>query len=256
MLTFDNQNLHFLVNNEPVLLTQQEINEMNSLEWWHSIPFAPGIVSKGLALGTDFITPYYLDTIDFKNKSVLDIGCWDGFQLFYAEAHGASRVVGVDDLSQRHMGDRARMFAKEKLRSRVEFVDISVYDLCPKYLGGFDIVMMFGVLYHLVHPMLGIEKACSVCKEEFLLSTHFVQTDTDVPLCLLYPTNELAEDKTNWSGPNRSWILKALEIQGFSVEKDQQYHGDRIAVYARRQANQHSKNRMLNASRDDTLMKK
>jgi tRNA (mo5U34)-methyltransferase len=184
---------------------------------------------------TQFIPLYQLDKIDFRGKSVLDIGCWDGFQSFYAESQGAARVVGADDLSQRHMGQNAREFAKEKLKSRVEFLNINVYDLSPKYLGQFDIVMMFGVLYHLIHPMLGIEKACSVCKQDFLMTTHFVDMPgTDIPLCLLYPGNELAGDNSNWSGPNKPWIEKSLLIQGFEFHQVNTYHNDRISVHAKR----------------------
>jgi tRNA (mo5U34)-methyltransferase len=243
MLSFDSQKLHFLVDGAPVNLSPSEIAEMNESEWWHSIPFSPTVKPKAFCDPTQFISLYQLDRIDFTGKTVLDIGCWDGFQAFYAESRGAQRVVGADDCSQRHFGSRSREFAKKKLRSKVEFIDVNVYDLSPKYLGEFDIVMMFGVLYHLIHPMLGIEKACSICKGEFLFTSHFVDTPAvDLPICFLYPGGELEGDPTNWSGPNRAWIEHAFSIQGFRTEQILTYHVDRISLYAKRvsQARLHS----------------
>ena len=32
----------------------------------------------------------------FKNKTVLDVGAWDGIYSFYAEEHGASSVTALD----------------------------------------------------------------------------------------------------------------------------------------------------------------
>ncbi len=254
MLGFNSQEGHFLWEGAPIQLSESEKREMDSMNWWASIPFAPDTRPNAQCNPVDYLPLYHLDKIDFKGKSYLDIGCWDGFQCFYAEAMGASRVVGVDDLSQRHMGPDARTFAKEKLHSNVEFLDLNVYDLSPKYLGSFDIVSMFGVLYHLVHPMLGIEKAAGVCKNTFLLSSHFISTDTEVPLCVLYPNKELADDASNWTGANRSWILEAIRIQGFEPQIDHVYHGDRISVLSERVDNAHAKNTMLNAHRDASLM--
>ena len=231
MLTFDDRRGCFMVDGAPIILSESDTAEMNSMEWWHSIPFG-GVRPKAVCDPVMFIPLYLMDRIDFRGKSVLDIGCWDGFQCFYAEAKGASRVVGLDDPSQRHMTIRPREFAKRKLQSKVEFVDLNVYDLTPERLGTFDIVSMFGVLYHLKHPMLGMERACGVCKGEFLLSTHFVALDTDIPVCLLYPGAELCNDHTNWSGPNIPWVESALKMQGFQPKHRHEYHRDRVCVYA------------------------
>ena len=254
MLSFDQIHKCFLVDGSPVILTYDEFDKMNSMQWWHSIPFAPTVRSNGFCIATDFIPHYLLNTIDFRGKSVLDIGCWDGFQLFYAESQGASRVVGVDDLSQRHGGEQARDFARRHLKSKVEFVNMSVYDLTPKNIGTFDIVMMFGVLYHLIHPLLGIEKACGVCKSDFLMSSHFIPSTDTSPWCMLYPGEELAGDKTNWSGPNRSWIKHALEIQSFKSICENEYPVNCVTVHSAREKNHHSTNTILNSHRNTELI--
>jgi len=256
MLTYDEQGKHFQVDGNPVELSPQEIEVMNSYEWRHAIPFAPGVAPQAFCDNpTDYIQHYMLDKIDFKGKSVLDIGCWDGFQLFYAESQGASKVVGVDKLDQRHMNGGAREFAARKLESTVEFHDINVYDLNPDVIGTFDIVMMFGVLYHLVHPMLGIEKACGVCKSELLLASHVLLDDDELPFCMLYPNDELERDHSNWTGPSKTWVLQALAINGFVTSKGNTYTTDRATFYAQRRPTHHIANKMLNSHRDTSLMK-
>ena len=41
-----------------------------------------------------------LDKIDFAGKTVLDLGCWDGYWSFYAERRGAKHVLATDDRTQ------------------------------------------------------------------------------------------------------------------------------------------------------------
>ncbi|MCB0344116.1 MAG: DUF1698 domain-containing protein [Bdellovibrionales bacterium] len=255
MLSFNSSAKHFLLDGAPIELSPEELTEMNSMRWWHQIPFAPGVKSNGFSDGVRHISDYLLDEVDFKGKSVADIGCWDGFQLFFAEAHGARKVVGIDDLSQRHSGDNAREFAKRKLQSEVEFLDSNVYHLSPATHGAYDMVMMFGVIYHLVYPMLGIEKACSIARNEILFATHYIESKPEVPpFCILYENGELEGDMSNWSGPNLAWLEAALAIQGFEIVKAHRYFNDRITIHAKRVENQHTQNSRLNTVRDTTMI--
>ena len=66
--------------------------------WWHSIDLGHEAVTKG------FKTPetlrYELESLrlpDLRDKTVLDIGAWDGFFSFEAERRGAKHL-----LSQNH----------------------------------------------------------------------------------------------------------------------------------------------------------
>ena len=71
-----------------------------------------------------------LDKIDFRDKTVLDIGCWDGFWSFYAEQRGAKRVLATDDSAQNWAGEAGFFLAKELLKSTVECnLRLSVYEL-------------------------------------------------------------------------------------------------------------------------------
>ena len=65
--------------------------------WWHSIDLGQGVVTKGAK--TPETLRYELESLglpDLRDKTVLDIGAWDGFFSFEAERRGARRVVALD----------------------------------------------------------------------------------------------------------------------------------------------------------------
>src|SRR5262245_8319886 len=53
-----------------------------------------------------------LGRIDFRGKTVLDIGCWDGYWSFYAERRGARSVLASDDASQNWAGSKGLLLAR------------------------------------------------------------------------------------------------------------------------------------------------
>ena len=77
---------------------------------------------------------------------VLDVGTYDGYFAFECERRGAN-VVAIDI----HPEDcRCFALAKRLLGSRVQYHQMSVYDLREEALGGpFDLVLFLGVYYHL-----------------------------------------------------------------------------------------------------------
>ena len=92
--------------------------------------------------------------------------------------------------------------AREALNSRVEDVDIDVMDLSPERVGTFDIVLFLGVLYHLKHPLLALERVASVTRQLLILETVVDMVGIRRPAAAFYPATELSGDPTNWWGPN------------------------------------------------------
>src|SRR5205085_3266049 len=105
---------------------------------------------------------------DLSGARVLDIGCWDGFYSFEAERRGA-RVTSVDCWRPENF-----FKAKAALGSSAEFHELSVYDVTKERLGVFDIVFLLGVLYHLRHPLLGLEQVCEVTRDFAIIESHVV----------------------------------------------------------------------------------
>ena len=188
--------------------------------WFHTIDLGNGVVTRGVDK-----TPRKLKGIDLPDdltgKSVLDIGAWDGFFSFEAERRGASRVVAADFHSWSDSGGSwgakaGFELAREALDSKVEDVHVDVMELSPDAVGGtFDVVLFLGVLYHLEHPLLALERVASVTRSCLILETLIDMTFTRRPAAAFYPSDEHL-NWSNWWGPNAPAVVGMLKVAGFS----------------------------------------
>ena len=81
---------------EKTVYNKAELEEMaESVSfWWHSIDLGHGVVTKGFK--TPETLQYELESLrlpDLRDKTVLDIGAWDGFFSFEAERRGAKHLI-------------------------------------------------------------------------------------------------------------------------------------------------------------------
>jgi tRNA (mo5U34)-methyltransferase len=97
------------------------------------------------------------------------------------------------------------------LRSKVEDREIDVLDLSPQSVGTFDVVLFLGVLYHMRHPLLAIERVASVCRELLVLETETAGMWTS------YPSMRYFLDDDDWCAPNLAWLHRALGDVGFKT---------------------------------------
>ncbi|MBB4003063.1 DUF1698 domain-containing protein [Aurantimonas endophytica] len=198
---------------------QQLAAQVNALPWHHQIDFGNGILSPGkapISLFREQAEIYFRDII--TGKSFLDIGCWDGFNSFEARRRGASRVLAADHFawSDQCWGDRASFeLARKHLAPEVEAIDIDLPDMTPDTVGRFDVVLFAGVFYHLRHPFLVLENIARLSKEWLIIETHMDAANVPQPAMIFYPTTELANDPTNWWGPNRACVEAMLRDVGF-----------------------------------------
>jgi tRNA (mo5U34)-methyltransferase len=195
----------------------QSPNSIAAITWFHRIDLGDGIVTPGVE-----DTPAKLPTFGIPERldglSVLDIGAWDGFFSFEAERRGARRVLATDRFcwGGGGWGTKAGFdLAHRILGSKVEDKRIDVLDLSPEAVGVFDLVFFFGVLYHMRHPLLALERVASVTKEQLILETHLDMLDCDRPAMAFYPGSEMAQDSTNWCGPNPPMVEAMLKTVGF-----------------------------------------
>ena len=65
-------------------------------QWWfHSVDLGDGLVTRGIATENEVLrAPGAIPSV--VDKTVLDIGAWDGKYSFEAERAGAARVVALD----------------------------------------------------------------------------------------------------------------------------------------------------------------
>jgi tRNA (mo5U34)-methyltransferase len=106
--------------------------------------------------------------------------------------------------------------ARRVLGSTVEDRDVDVLDLSPSTVGVFDLVLCLGVLYHMKHPLLALERVASVCRDRLILWTQIDLAHLDRPAAAFYPEAELNNDPTNWWGPNPAAVIGMLKTVGFS----------------------------------------
>jgi tRNA (mo5U34)-methyltransferase len=156
---------------------------------------------------------------DLSGKTVLDVGAWDGYFSFEFERRGAKRVLAVDAWSGPHSLD-AFLLAREAMNSKVEYQRLDAHYLSPEAIGTFDIVFCAGVLYHLPHPLLGLERIRSLTGNELILETSSLipAFHESTPLITFFPGDaEASKFEWNHGGfPTRDWVSHALTAAGFA----------------------------------------
>jgi tRNA (mo5U34)-methyltransferase len=187
--------------------------------WWHSFELPDGTLILGVcgvASLKNRIEQFPIPQ-DLRGKRVLDIGAWDGWFSFEMERRGAE-VLAIDNW------DNPRFHqARAMLNSRVEYRQMDMYELTPERVGRFDIVLFLGVLYHLKHPLLALERVCALTTElaavdSFILrEEHRPGEEVDQrPVMEFYETNEFGGQTDNWVGPSLACLQAFCRTAGFA----------------------------------------
>jgi tRNA (mo5U34)-methyltransferase len=212
--------------------------------WHHIMRFPHGIVSPGVYDPRELFS--FLELPDLHGKRVLDVGTRDGFFAFECEHRGAE-VVAIDYTRMELTGFEA---AKKIYDSKVEYIQANVYDLTLDRLGTFDIVLFLGVLYHLRHPLLALDRLRPLCRsclivESLVCNTRvFTGFETgeplatlaprlvDTPLAQFLPVGGYHTDATNKWVPNVAGLRALLADAQFDPSPARTW-GDRALVHAR-----------------------
>jgi len=218
---------------------------VDSVPYWHHIMrFPQGIVSPGVYDPRELFS--FLELPDLRGKRVLDVGTRDGYFAFECERRGAA-VVAVDYAKEELTGFGV---AKEIYGSKAEYVQANVYDLSPDQLGTFDVVLFLGVLYHLRHPLLALDRLRPLCRDLLIVESlvcdarFFTGFETGEPLARLaprlageplaqfLPVGRYHSDSTNKWVPNVAG-LRALLADALFDPSPARTWGDRALVHAR-----------------------
>ncbi|GAB1470988.1 hypothetical protein MASR2M66_18660 [Chloroflexota bacterium] len=159
--------------------------------WYHCFGYE-GLVSNGTYDVANYMKYYGFDST-YSGKTVLDVGCSDGYFSVWMKQHGAERVLGVDSnkydgslafapsiaFKQPHEEKYAQyaddyakfrplyekyglnnsnklLFMTRLMGLDIEFCNGSIYNLSP--FGEFDLVMCNDLLEHLRDPITAIEQ--------------------------------------------------------------------------------------------------
>jgi tRNA (mo5U34)-methyltransferase len=228
--------------------------------WYHAIDLGDGVVTPGRP-GWDLDS---LGAPALEDKTVLDIGAWDGYYSFEAERRGASRVVALDhyvwslDLEawERHQrdslaegvpplpaheapglwqpetlpGKRGFDLARRALDSSVEAVVADFMEIDLDSLGRFDVVLFLEVLYHLENPLAAMRRLYEVTGGLAVIETEAIHLPGagERAIWEFFEGASLERDPSNWWAPNVPALLAMCRAAGFSearVVADTWEHG-------------------------------
>jgi len=187
--------------------------------WWHSFELPDGRTIEGVndVPGLKNRIGQFPIPSDLSGKRVLDIGAWDGWFSFEMERRGAE-VVAVDCWDN----DRFR-YIHHELHSRVDYRVLDLYELDPNVIGRFDIVLFLGVLYHLKHPLLALEKVCALTTDLAAVDSYVVTESLTrkgrkegAPVMEFYEVDEFGGQFDNWVGPNVECLVAFCRTAGFA----------------------------------------
>jgi tRNA (mo5U34)-methyltransferase len=156
----------------------------DSLKPWGHLMYVQGVPTKTESKwGEPIEYPVMLwDKIkpllpDLRGKTVLDVGCNDGFFAFECRRLGASRVMGIegDSLAIKH----ANLVNGLLGLGDIDFKHMTVYDI-DSSLGAFNVTLFLGVLYHLKSPMLVLEKLSSITSETIIVDSAIRNSMVDI----------------------------------------------------------------------------
>ena len=204
-----------LANNPEFLEHAQGwVKEISKKTCYHTLELPGGQILPGI-IPVDALRAR-LDALqipaDLTGKRVLDAGAASGWNSFELERRGAD-VVAVDCVDYPEL-----RLAKTALQSRVDYRILDIDELSPAIVGTFDYVLFLGVLYHVRHPLLSLEKICAITRETAFVES-FVTDSAEAPndACSMefYETDELGGQIDNWFGPTTKCLLALCRSAGF-----------------------------------------
>lgn len=221
-----------------------------NIGWFHSIELRDGIKSPGSRGWENRCDKFRYDE-RLVGKTVLDIGAMEGGDTFAAESSGALDVTAYDvdnylqydlglnaawdDVVERYL--EAKKYGKDKeweflnskrfgfefcknvRRSKAKRKSGTVYDLSPDIHGKFDVVFCYGLLYHVRHPILVIDKLFEMCNEMAFINTQIYTGYASNSETVLFFNDKWRGSYSNWFVPTQTSFLDMVSSSGFkSVE--------------------------------------
>ncbi|HYP15093.1 MAG TPA: methyltransferase domain-containing protein [Bryobacteraceae bacterium] len=200
-------------------LTRDQVARIEQDTWYHEIELPGGTRTKGLITHEALLRRFDSFGIpsDLRGKRVLDIGAATGWCSFECERRGAE-VVAVDCVEYEDF-----RIAHKLLNSKASYEILDIEEMTPERLGLFDYVLFFGVLYHLRHPLLGLERVCSLTTEtafveSFVCDSHLAEPERSINSTYMefYEVDQLGGQIDNWIGPTTNCLMALCRSAGFA----------------------------------------
>jgi tRNA (mo5U34)-methyltransferase len=193
--------------------------------WFHTFALAPGLYTPGVARDHGYRMSI-LDRDRFAGRSVLDVGAFDGFYSFLAEAQGARRVVAVDNEQYvdwvrarfgvlleggAGFGAIAELIASDVVYRRMDALDVG------QLKERFDVVLCFGILHRVTDPIALLRALADVLEPggEIVLETYGSWLPDDSPALEIHqPSDVYARDEYVYWGFGPEALRRLARIAG------------------------------------------
>lgn len=188
------------------------------IEPWHYIDLPNGETIEGVC---DYRSPEaqerFMLPADLTGQKILDLGTYGGFWAIEAQKRGAREVVAMDRF------DPPLEYTKKALDAyQINYfcsgdLDFPTSRLWDVY---FDVVLFFGILYHLKNPYMGLWNAARYCKAGGMV---LVETAVNQGKCAELPRDIPAmwvidevhhNDPTNYYVPNELAVFQLCRMAG------------------------------------------
>ncbi|HTW67047.1 MAG TPA: methyltransferase domain-containing protein [Bryobacteraceae bacterium] len=194
--------------------TQAQVEQLLRKKNYHSLTLPDGTAIPGLipveALERRiraFPIPELL-----AGRRVLDVGAASGWNSIEMARRGAE-VMAIDCVEFEELRTATELF-----NLPIDYRILDVDELDRALVGDFDYVLFLGVLYHLRHPLLALEKICALTRETAFVES-FVTDSEGAPsdACTLefYETDQLGGQIDNWFGPTAKCLVALCRSAGF-----------------------------------------
>jgi tRNA (mo5U34)-methyltransferase len=193
------------------------------LTWWHTIVLPDGQVTKGQHDYRGHESTRFLMPEDLTGKTVLDVGTYDGFFAIEAKRRGAKNIIALD-IEKRETAKLALGAYGINYCVSPDFTFDRSY--VTKQFCNFDVVLCYGVIYHLRNPMQGLFN----CYDALVPGgTMIVESAVDqgqashiapsIPAwwCAIEARHD--DDPTNYWIPNTNGLAAACVTAGFKIDQ-------------------------------------
>jgi SAM-dependent methyltransferase len=194
--------------------TQSQVEQLLRKKNYHSLTLPDGTEIPGLISVEALERRIRAFPIpeSLVGRRVLDVGAASGWNSLEMARRGAD-VMAVDCVEFEELRTATELFDLA-----IDYRILDVDELDGAVVGDFDYVLFLGVLYHLRHPLLALEKICALTRETAFVES-FVTDSGDAPseACTLefYETDQLGGQIDNWFGPTAKCLVALCRAAGF-----------------------------------------
>ncbi len=193
-------------------VTRQRIEEaLRQLHPWRKGPFN----LFGIHIDTEWRSDWKWDRLKkhiqpLSGRTVLDVGCGNGYHCWRMWIAGAAQVIGIDPTP-------LFVMQFEAIRHYIRDFSVNVLPLgiddVPAQLAAFDTVFSMGVLYHRRSPLEHIQQLYDCLKPggELVLETLVVEGDEKT---VLMPEDRYARMANVWFIPSPDMLVRWMKRCG------------------------------------------